>query len=289
VAAVGALGRLREGIQVEPGRLHPILERLEALTRLKRKYGDGEEAMLRFRDEAARELERLERHEELVAGQERVLGELEAELTAAAGALSARRRAAATRLAGQVQAALRALGMERALFEVAVEPTAEAGPRGADRMELRLSTNPGEEVRALTRVASGGELSRTMLALKATLARADRVPTLVFDEVDAGIGGRVASVVAQTLGQAAEDRQVLCVTHLAPIAARAAHHVRVSKSVRGGRTRMAVATLTGDARVEEIARMLGGATTTTAAREHARDLLGAGRVAMTTARRTRPV
>ena len=287
--AVRALRRLRDGILVEPGRLDAIQERLEALTRLKRKYGDGEEAMLRFRDEAVRELDRLERHEELVAGQERVLAELEAELTAAAGALSARRRAAATRLAGQVQAALRALGMERAEFEVALEPAAETGPRGADRVELRLSTNPGEEVKALTRVASGGELSRTMLALKATLARADRVPTLVFDEVDAGIGGRVASVVAQTLGHAADDRQVLCVTHLAPIAARAAHHVRVSKSVRGGRTRMAVATLAGDARVEEIARMLGGATTTGAAREHARDLLGAGRDSTTAARRTRPV
>jgi DNA repair protein RecN (Recombination protein N) len=286
--AVSALRRLRDGILLEPGRLDAIQERLEALTRLKRKYGDGEEAMLRFREEAARELDRLERHEELVAGQERVLAELEAELAVAAGALSTRRRAAAVRLAGQVQAALRALGMERAVFEVALEPT-EVGPRGADRVELRLSTNPGEDVKALTRVASGGELSRTMLALEATLARADRVPTLVFDEVDAGIGGRVASVVAQTLGDAAEDRQVLCVTHLAPIAARAQHHVRVSKSVRGGRTRMAVATLTGDARVEEIARMLGGATTTAAARQHARDLLGAGRHATTAGRRSRPV
>lgn len=287
--AVGTLRRLRDGIQVEPDRLDAIQERLEALTRLKRKYGDGEEAMLRLRDEAAQELDRLERHEELVAGQERVLGELEAELKAAAGALSARRRAAAARLAGQMQAALRALGMEQAVFEVALEPATETGPRGADRAELRLSSNPGEEVRALTRVASGGELSRMMLALKATLARADRVPTLVFDEVDAGIGGRVASVVAQTLGRAAEDRQVLCVTHLAPIAARAEHHVRVSKSVRGGRTRMAVATLTGDARVEEVARMLGGATTTAAARQHARDLLGASRDSATTARLTRPV
>jgi DNA repair protein RecN (Recombination protein N) len=144
-------------------------------------------------------------------------------------------------------------------------------------VELRLSTNPGEEVKALVRVASGGELSRTMLALKSVLARADRVPTLVFDEVDAGIGGRVASVVAETLASAAQGRQVLCVTHLAPIAALAGHHLRVSKSVRGGRTRMAVAPLAGDERVEEVARMLGGATTTAAAREHARDLLGARR------------
>jgi DNA repair protein RecN (Recombination protein N) len=275
--ALGAIRRLRDGIVAEPGRLDAIHERLDALTRLERKYGDGEEAMLRFRDEAGRDLERLERHEEVMAEQERVLGELEAELAAAATALSERRRAAAGRLATQVERALRALGMERAVFEVGLEPAAEIGARGADRVELRLSTNPGEEVKALARVASGGELSRTMLALKSVLARADRVPTLVFDEVDAGIGGRVASVVAQTLAGAAEGRQVLCVTHLAPIAALAGHHLRVSKSVRGGRTRMAVAPLAGDERVEEVARMLGGATTTTAAREHARDLLGARR------------
>ncbi len=273
--AVGAIRRLRDGIVAEPGRLDAIHERLDALTRLERKYGDGEEAMLRFRDEAARDLERLERHEEVMAEQVRVLGELEAELAAAATALSGRRRSAAGRLATQVEQALRALGMERAVFEVGLEPAAEVGARGADRAELRLSTNPGEDVKALSRVASGGELSRTMLALKSVLARADRVPTLVFDEVDAGISGRVASVVAQTLAGAAEGRQVLCVTHLAPIAALADRHLRVSKSVRGGRTRMAVAPLAGDERVEEVARMLGGATITAAAREHARDLLGA--------------
>ena len=275
--ALGAIRRLRDGIVAEPGRLDAIHERLDALARLERKYGDGEEAMLRFRDEAGRELERLERHEEVMAEQERVLGELEAELAAAATALSGRRRSAASRLATQVERALRALGMERAVFEVGLEPAAEIGARGADRVELRLSTNPGEEVKALARVASGGELSRTMLALKSVLARADRVPTLVFDEVDAGIGGRVASVVAETLASAAEGRQVLCVTHLAPIAALAGHHLRVSKSVRAGRTRMAVAPLAGDERVEELARMLGGATTTAAAREHARGLLGARR------------
>src|SRR5207244_1153208 len=106
-----------------------------------------------------------------------------------------------------------------------------------ERVEFRLSTNPGEDVRPLARVASGGELSRTMLGLTTVLAKADRVPTMVFDEVDAGIGGRVASVVAQKLAAVAEGRQVLCVTHLAPIAARAGHHVRVTKTVRAGRSR----------------------------------------------------
>ncbi|HET7341302.1 MAG TPA: DNA repair protein RecN [Methylomirabilota bacterium] len=275
--ALAAVRRLRDGVVAEPGRLDAIHERLEALSRLRRKYGESEAAMLAFRDEAVRELERLERHEELMAEQERVLGELGAELAAAASALSERRRAAAIRLAAQVERALRSLGMERAVFEAALERLPEPGPRGADRLELRLSTNPGEDVRPLARVASGGELSRTMLALKSVLARADRMPVLVFDEVDAGIGGRVASVVAQTLAGAAAGRQVLCVTHLAPIAALADHHVHVAKSVRGGRTRVTVAALTGEPRVAELARMLGGPSTTAAALQHARDLLGARR------------
>jgi DNA repair protein RecN (Recombination protein N) len=275
--ALQAVRRLRDGITAEPGRLETIHERLDALAKLARKYGDGETAMLRFRDEAAHELDRLERHEELVAEQERRLAELTAELAAAAAELSSRRRAAAARLANQVEKALRELGMDKAVFEIAVDVVPEIGPRGGDRVEMRLCANPGEELRPLARVASGGELSRTMLAITSVLARADRLPTLVFDEVDAGIGGRVASVVGRTLAEAAGGRQVLCVTHLAPIAARAAHHLRVSKSVRAGRTRMTVAALDGDERVAEIARMLGGPSTTAAAREHARDLLGARR------------
>src|SRR2546427_69000 len=251
-------------------------ERLDVLTRLTRKYGDTEATMLAFRQEAAVELERLGRHEEFLAEQERMLGELRAELQEAAVALADRRRAAAERLAGETERELRQLGMERARFQIAVGqvPLADVGPRGLDRVEFRLSAHPGEDVRPLARVASGGELSRTMLALKAVLARADRVPTMIFDEVDAGIGGRVAAVVAQKLAKAAEGRQVLCVTHLAPIAARAAHHVRVSKGVRAGRTRVSAEVLTGEARVEEVARMVAGARVTETARGHARELLG---------------
>jgi DNA repair protein RecN (Recombination protein N) len=276
--ALAAMRALRDSVVFEPGRLEVIDDRLHAIARLRRKYGDSEEAMLRFRDEAAAELDRLARHDELIAGQERTLGELRAELATAAEALSERRRAAAARLATRTERQLRALGMERAVFQVAVEPGAleQVSARGVDRAEFRLSTNPGEEVKSLARVASGGELSRTMLALEAVLARADCVPTLVFDEVDAGIGGHVAAVVGETLAAAAEGRQVLCVTHLAAIAAQAQHHVRVVKSVRGGRTRVAAETAEGDARVGEVARMLGG-DASAAALDHARTLLAARR------------
>jgi DNA repair protein RecN (Recombination protein N) len=283
--ALAAVRSLRESVVMAPGRLEAIDERLDAITRLKRKYGDTETAMLAFRDAAAIELERLGRHEEILAEQERMLGELTAELSGAAHELSKRRHDAAERFAGDAARELRQLGMERARFEIAVgrAPFAEIGARGLDRAEFRLSTNLGEDVRPLARIASGGELSRTMLALKAILARADRVPTMIFDEVDSGIGGRVAAVVAQKLAAAAEGRQVLCVTHLAPIAARAAHHVRVSKSVRGGRTRVAAELVTGETRVEEIARMVAGDRVTETARGHARELLGRP------ASRTRPV
>lgn len=271
--ALLALRGLRAGVEAEPGRLEAIDERIDALTRLKRKYGDTEEAMLAFREAAARELDRLARHDEVLAEEERRLAELQGELLAAAGTLGEARRAAAGRLGPLVQRELRALGMAQARFEVAVEAVEEVSARGRERVELRFSANPGEDLRPLARIASGGELSRTMLAVQAVLASADRVPTMIFDEVDAGIGGRIAAVVADKLAAAARGRQVLCVTHLAQIAARADHHLRVVKTVRGGRTRASVDALAGPGRVEEVARMLGGEAPGEAALRHARELL----------------
>jgi DNA repair protein RecN (Recombination protein N) len=226
-----------------------------------------------------RDLERLERHEELLAGEERRLDELRGELLQAAATLSAARTAGSGRLASLVQRGLRGLGMERAEFAVHVEqrPGDDVTARGLDQVEFRLSANPGEEPRPLARIASGGELSRMMLAIHAVLAAAHPVPTMVFDEVDAGIGGRVAGVVAATLSATARGRQVLCVTHLPQIAARADHHVHVEKAVRAGRTRATVRVMSGPERVDEIARMLGGAPASDTARRHARELLGTRR------------
>jgi len=173
-----------------------------------------------------------------------------------------------------VEREIRTLGMDRGQFRIAVERLSGASARGSDRVEFRLAANPGEEPRALARVASGGELSRTMLALLASLAAAEGVATVIFDEVDAGIGGQTAAVVGDRLGAVAECRQVLCVTHLPQIAARARHHLRVIKALRGGRARTSVEPLAGEARVAEIGRMLGSETQ--AALRHARDLLAAG-------------
>ncbi|MBI2218605.1 MAG: DNA repair protein RecN [Candidatus Rokubacteria bacterium] len=275
--AIRVVRMFRDELSFDPARLGSIDDRLDALSRLQRKYGDTAEAILRFRDEAAAELERLARHEQVLATEERTLAELTAELDREATVLSTRRRSAADRLAARTQRELRLLGMERAVFEVVVERLDQPGLRGADRVEFRLSTNPGEDPRPLARVASGGELSRTMLALVTVLATADPVGTMVFDEVDAGIGARVAAVVAEKLATVAEARQVLCVTHLAPIAARAAHHVRVEKTVRGGRTRAAATALDEEERVAEVARMLGGDAASATAQRHARELLRARR------------
>jgi DNA repair protein RecN (Recombination protein N) len=274
---LAVLRRLRDGLEAEPGRLEALDERLDALSRLKRKYGDTEEAMVAFHEAAGAELERLSRHEEILTEETRRVAELEAEVAAAAEALSSARTAAAARLAAAVQREVRVLGMERAYVEIGVERlgVSQMGARGHDRVEFRLSANPGEDARPLTRIASGGELSRTMLAVQAVLAARDGLPTMIFDEVDAGIGGRTAAVVADRLAAAARGRQVLCVTHLAPVAARADHHLLVSKHVRAGRTRATVRALAGAERVEEIARMLGGQAVTEAARRHARELLAA--------------
>ena len=274
---LGTIRAAHHGLDVEPGALEAIDERLDALSRLKRKYGDSEEAMLAFRHEAATELDRLARYEEVLADQARLQAELHVELVAAARVLSDRRRTAAGDLAAQTQRELRVLGMERAEFGIALDggqPDALTA-RGWDRIEFRLAANPGEDAQPLARVASGGELSRTMLALSAALVTAEEVPTAVFDEVDAGVGGRIAGVVGDRLAAVASRRQVLAVTHLAQIAARADHHVRVTKAVRGGRTRASVVVLDADARVAELASMVGGDART--AQVHAREMLAAGR------------
>ncbi|HMH49096.1 MAG TPA: DNA repair protein RecN [Candidatus Acidoferrum sp.] len=282
--ALLALRELRAAISADPAAREAVEDRLDALIRLKRKYGDSVEAMLAFRGTAADDLDRLARHDELLATEEARLASLREDAREVAGQLGVARRAAATRLSTLVQKEVRALGMERAVFEVGLEalPPDQLSARGLERAEFRFGANPGEDVHPLARVASGGELSRTMLALEVVLATADRIPTMVFDEVDAGIGARTAGALAHKLSAVAARRQVLCVTHLAPIAAAAQHHVRVVKSVRAGRTRATVGALKADERVEEIARMLGGDPPTAAALGHARELLGASR-------RTRPV
>ena len=287
---VGRARALRDRAVFDPERLEQIDARLDAIVKLKRKYGDSVAAILAHRQEVATALDRITRHDAIAEEMERGVAEAAAAAGAEAAALSQARTRGAERLERLIQKEIRGLGMEHGRFRVALrrEPAAAgelaAGPdgwrvgaRGAESAELLLSANPGEDLRPLTKVVSGGELSRVMLAAKTVLAAADDVPVLVFDEVDAGIGGRVADVVGQKLAASATGRQVLCVTHLAPIAAYAGQHLLVEKRVARGATRTTVTLLPAAARVDELARMLGGERVTEASRRHARELLRGAR------------
>jgi DNA repair protein RecN (Recombination protein N) len=276
----------QEGLQVRPGRLDEIEARLAAIERLKRKYGASVEEVLAFGARCRQELQALatpeERERELEAARERAAGEY----LKAARELSRRRHAAARELEKKVEAELALLAMEKTRFRVAFTPEAvdeaESDPdqwteRGLEAVELLLSPNQGEELRPLARIASGGELSRILLALKSVASVSDGRPqTMVFDEVDAGIGGRVAEVVGRKLRAIADRHQVLCVTHLPQIASLADRHFVVRKRLERGRTWTEVDRLEGAERVEEVARMLGGETITETARKHAREMVRQG-------------
>ena len=195
------------------------------------------------------------------------------ELVGEAEKLTALRKASATRLESEVTGLLGELGMEGGRFRVRLEELAELGSHGAERTEFQVSLNPGFEPGPLARVASGGELSRVMLALKTVLAEVDGVPSLVFDEIDSGVGGRVAHQVAERLAMVAENHQVFAITHLPQIASRASVHLYVEKFQRDGLASARVRTLDGEERVEELARMLGGDPGREVSRQHAAELL----------------
>ena len=280
------------GIEASPARLQQVEERLALLERLKRKYGPTLHDVAARRDALARERSDLERGDDRIAELEREFTTARAQYVTAAGRLSEARRRSAASFADGVVHALRDLAMEQTRFEMRFGPALpEAGwtARGVDTAEFFVSPNPGEDLRPLVRVVSGGELSRMMLAIKTLTATsrhgfsdaADRpastsAPGLIFDEVDAGIGGRVADVVGRKLRTLGSAFQVLCITHLPQIAAYADTQFQIEKRVEGGRTRTRVQRLTEDGRVEELARMLGGEAITDGLRQSAREML-AGR------------
>jgi len=288
------LVRYREAIEFSPERMDAVNARLFLIEKLERKYGLRADELAALETELQAELDSIElggsRRDELAAE----LTVLKQDLAARADTLSRKRGRARSDLEKRLKGEFEALGLGRATLSVSLSrmpdpdgvyarPAVAQPQRGAERFRLTpagvdaaeflFSANPGEELRPLRKVASGGELSRVMLALKSVLSQVDPVPTLVFDEIDVGIGGKVAEAVGKRLARLAKTHQVVCITHLPQIAKYAERHLLVAKSVRGNRTLTSIRTLDADTRVEELARMTSGATVTKASLAHAREML----------------
>ena len=267
------LAPYRDSIEHDPRRLDDIRVRQDLLYRLKRKYGGTLEDVIRAGEEARRELKTVQGADDEIERLEAAREAASAELAALASRLSARRRASAGGLSAAVTAALPELGLRGGRLEIALDAYGEIRATGAERVEFLVSLNPGFPTAPLRRVASGGEMSRLMLALETALIEVDDLPVLVFDEIDAGIGGEVAHRVAARLLRLSATHQVLVVTHLAQIAARADAHYSVGKVTQTEGARTSVRVLTGGERIHEVARMLGGDPASHASRAHAEELL----------------
>ncbi|HEY1358997.1 MAG TPA: DNA repair protein RecN [Thermoleophilaceae bacterium] len=268
------LRRYGATLEGEPGRLEQVEERLELYDRLERKHGGSVIAVLAHAERCRSERELLENAEVATERAEAALAEVEARRAELAAGVTAARAEAAPRLAAAVQQELAALAMGDASFSVELEPRDELGPSGAERVEMMLAPNPGVPAAPLRDAASGGELSRVMLALM-TVAGAGGAGTLVFDEVDAGVGGQTARAVGERLRALGDEQQLLCITHLPQIAAVAAGHFRIEKSADDELALATVEALAGDGVVEELCRMLGAEASDEGARKHAEELLAA--------------
>jgi len=259
-------------VEINPMRLDEIENRLEEIDRLKRKYGATVEGVLSFKHKIDETLKSITSDEERLSQLEDLLGPLRQNLSDLGKRLSAERKRVALELKKSVERELSSLGMKKTVFEIRMDPSS-LSLRGVDRVEFLLSPNVGEEVKPLAKIASGGELSRIMLAMKKILAKVGGRQVLIFDEVDSGIGGAMAEVVGRKLKELSRHHQVICVTHLPQIACFADQHHSVRKEVKSGRTMTLVDRLDKESIVDEIARMLGGVKVTEKTKAHAREMI----------------
>lgn len=284
--ATAVLRRYTGKVQFEPGALEQLEDRLAEINRLKRKYNGAVEDILKIQEKVAEELKALDRGEEEIPALERIFEEARGSAWQIAEALSMERKRVAKKFKKEMEKEIEGLGMPGTIFEVrflseegdGYEPPFLVGGKkvteqGMDQVEFYFSPNPGEAVKPLAKIASGGELSRLMLAIKSLVLTQGDIPTLLFDEVDAGIGGKVAEIVGKKLKKVAASHQVLCVTHLPQIAALADSHYVVQKEVAKGRTFTEVKKLNDKERVEEVARMLGGVKITEKTKRHAEEMV----------------
>jgi len=268
----------RDRYDADPGRLDTVEERLELIRKLERKYGDGIDAILQYRDSAEEELKGLEFSDERLAVLEAELSSKEEAMMDAAASLSEKRKIKALEIEELIKDNLRELSIDSPGFRIDIRQETgddgkyRVGPYGMDRIEFLFSANQGEQPKPLSKIISGGELSRVMLALKSILADVDNMPVLIFDEVDAGIGGKTAEGVGRKLNMISRRHQLLCITHLAQIASFGDFHLKIEKSDKNNSIQVAIKELTGKERAAEIARMLSGKITETSLR-HAEELL----------------
>ncbi len=273
--ASSRLGDYLAGLDADPARQDQVERRVAAIEDLARKHHVPATGLPEQLGELRQQLQALEQSELVLGGLDQRIAAVGTQYVDAAAELSAARRSAAKRLATAVTSLMRQLGMPGGKFEIAVESAGNQQPQsgGADQVEFLVSANPGQPVKPVAKVASGGELSRMSLAVQVAAAHRHARTCMIFDEVDAGIGGGVAEIVGRKLRDLGERGQVLCVTHLAQVASQAHHQLRVTKLTDGRTSRTAVSALRQDERVEELARMLGGVEITRKAREHAREML----------------
>ncbi|MBI5166487.1 MAG: DNA repair protein RecN [candidate division NC10 bacterium] len=286
--AASSLREYRDRVEFDPGRLEELELRLHEIAKLKRKYGGTVEEVLRQAQEITAELGRLEGIEERMEALNKALRESAVEAAARATELSLKRSKAADGLSRQIAQELAELGMPKARFQVRLSAEEDPEglvevegrryrlrPSGFDQAEFLVSLNPGEDLKPLSKVASGGELSRVMLSIRSILAAIDEIPVLIFDEIDAGIGGSMGDVVGRKLSSLARERQVICVTHLAQISSYADSHFQVEKQVVGGKARTRLRRLPEEERAAELARMLGGRKRSDIPLRHAQEILEA--------------
>ena len=271
--AVYALRHYQQRLDTDPQRLHELEQRIREVMDAARKHRVAPELLEEALQRIVARLAELGGDADLVALEQQENAARQSYL-AAAQKLTVVRKKAADRLAHEITAAMQTLAMQGGSFAVALLPLTDGNAHGLETIEFQVAANPGVPLRSLAKVASGGELSRIGLAIQVAVSQVASVPTLIFDEVDSGIGGRVAEIVGHLLKQLAKDRQVLCVTHLPQVAAAADHQWQVSKAVENGVTLSRIAVLDGKRRIEEIARMLGGVKITDTTRKHAAEMLG---------------
>lgn len=263
-----------ESVEFSPARLDQLQSRMDVIYRLCKKYGATLDDVLAHQEKVERELSEIENYDEDIAALEKEIAALEKELGKKAATLTELRRAAAKDLSSAIEEQLFALGMPKAQLAIRVEQAADYGPRGRDEVAMFFSANPGEAEKPLQRVASGGELSRIALAIKTVASSRDSsVPSMVFDEIDTGIGGRTAQMVAERIALVAQYKQVLCITHLPQIACMADAHLYISKRTEEGTTATQIRPLSERERISEIARMASGADMTTASLDNAREMV----------------